>query len=810
MHHDLRFAARTLAKSPGFTLLAIAMVALGVSASTACFSFLNAFFLQTPPFARPHEIVSLHTVDEKNPGLMALSTPNFEDYRRDNTVFTGMALHLSLGARLTEGEKNSYLFGQMVSANYFELLGVPAALGRALNRADDAENAAAVVVVSDNFWQTRLGGAADVLGRTLLLEGEPFVIVGVMPRGFKGVNFFEPPDFWAPTSVHRTLLKGQALDFYQSRRAVSVPVFARLKPGVTRAQAQQALQPIAAELAKAFPADNAGRSVSLLPITQSIINPNFRADLVKAGNLLLSLAGLILLIACANLANLLLARAGGRQREIALRVALGASRAQVVRQLLTEHFLLAALGGGAGIVLAGWIRDLLWALRPQGFPTTVNIALDARVIAFGLGATLLTGLLFGLLPALSAARVDLMAVLKRDRQGGSPLFSFRHMLVVAQVALSVVALVVAGLFVRSLQRANTVDLGWDPRNLALLSANLVGRGYDQTRSLEFYRRAIEQLKSVPGVLDVSVSSRQFLTGVNPQRTIRPQGSDDSLRTRGKLMSYACVLPGYLRFMNIGFIAGRDFTADDDLQHPLVLIVNETFARQMWPGEDPLGKTVKLHGSESLLQVVGVVRDIRDTEMRADPAPFAYFPLQQTFHGNNVFHIRTATDANALVTTLRQELQSLDPAVDIFGARSVDESIRRAMWGPRTGAALMSGFGLIALFLASLGIYAVMSQAVQQRTREIGIRLAIGAQAHAVLRLILQRGALVAGAGLLAGLGVALACTSYLRTFLFEIEPTDPLTFAAIAVILSAVALFACYVPARRATKVDPLVALRAE
>lgn len=810
MLHDLRIASRTLAKSPGFTLLAVAMVALGVSASTACFSFLNAFFLQPPPFERPHEIVSVHTVDEKNPGLMALSTPNFEDYRRANTVFSEMSMHLFIGTRFTEGDKHSTVFAQLVSGSYFQLLGIRPARGRLLTPEDERENAARVVVLSHEFWQNRLGGDLDVLGRALTLEGEPFTVVGIAPAGFKGVSLIDGPAFWASSSVYRTLLKGAGLEFYLSRRAVSLPVIARLKPGVTLAQAADALKPLSAELAKSFPADNAGRSLRLIPITQAMIPPNVRADVLKAGNLLLGLAGLILLIACANLANLLLSRTGARQREIALRVALGASRRQVVRQLLAEHLLLAALGGGAGIVLAGWVRDLLWALRPDGFPNTVTIALDARVIAFGLGTTLLTGLLFGLLPALSAARVDLMAVLKRDQTSGLPLFSFRHALVVAQVALSVLALVVAGLFVRSLQRANTVDLGWDHHNLALLSANLVGRGYDQTRSLDYYRRAIERLQSVPDVAEVSVASRQFLTGVNPQRTIRPQGNDDSMRTRGKLMSYACVLPGFLPFMKVAFVAGRDFTTDDDLQHPQVLIVNETFARQAWPGEDPIGKTVKLYNSETLLQVVGVVRDIRDTEMRADPAPFAYFPLQQVFHGGNVIHVRTTGDAHALVPTLRKELQALDAGVDIFGARTIDDSIKRSMWGPRTGAALMSGFGLIALLLASLGIYAVMSQAVQHRTREIGIRLAVGAQARAVLGLIMQRGAVVAGAGLLAGIAVSLGCTRYLRSFLFEIEPTDPLTFAAIAVLLIAVALLACYIPARRATKVDPLVALRNE
>jgi predicted permease len=808
---DLKTILRSLLKSPGFTVVAIAMLALGIGASTACFSFLNAFFLRPPPFARPAELVSLHNTDERTPGLMRLSLPNLTDYRTQNTVFTDLAVHTFTGGRFKENGQNIDTFGQLVSANFFEVLGVKAALGRGLVSADDQDGAPLVIVVSDPFWRTRLGADPGAIGRTLLLNNTPFTLVGVAPAGFRGVSLIDAPGFWVAMPASAALFGNQGLDFMRSRRSVSFSAVARLKPGVTLAQADHALKPITKHLAETFPTDNAGRSHRLIPIAQAMIDPNVRADMVRAGNLLMSLSGLILLIACANLANLLLARAGAREREIALRVALGARRGQIIRQLLQENLLLAALGGTLGVLLAYWLRDVLWALRPRGFPDNFTVAMDGGVLAFAVAATLGTGLLFGLVPALSGSRVDLVAVLKRAaKEGGVPLFSFRNLLVAAQVALSVIALVVAGLFLRSLQRANTVNLGWNSRGIALLSAGVMREGYDNARALDYFDRGLERLRAVPGVVDVSFSSRTFLTGVNPQRTIRPQGSDEAMSTRGQFMSYASVMPGFFRFMDIDLLAGRDFVAEDDQTRPPVVIVNESLARRAWPGEDPIGKNLKLYNSETLVQVVGVVRDVRDVELKANPAPFAFFPLRQQFTGANVLHVRVAGSATDLLPTLRKELQALDPAVSFFGLTTYEQIIRQGLWGQRTGAALMMTFGTIALLLTSLGIYAVMAHAVGQRTREIGIRIAIGAQARAVIGLVLQRGVIVTGFGVLAGLGASFALTRYIRSFLFEIDPTDPITFAVIALVLGAIALLACYVPARRATRIDPLLALRAE
>ncbi len=812
MLHDLRFAARSLRKSPCFTLVAVAMLALGIAASTACFSFLNAFFLRPPPFAQPRELVSLHTVDERSPGLARVSYPNFTDFRASNTAaFADLAFHMYTGLRYGEGPKAENLFGVVVTANYFELLGVTAARGRALTPADDRDGAPPVVVVSHAFWQNRLGADPAAIGRTLLFNDTAFTLVGVAPAEFRGVSQIDAPEFWVPVSAQRIIFQGTGLDYFLSRRAVAGSVAGRLKPGVTLEQAEAALKPVAQKLAADYPTDNAGRSVRLIPITRAMLDPNSRSDMLRAGNLLMALSGSILLLACANLANLLLARAGARQREVALRVALGASRPRVIRQLLVENFLLAALGGAVGVLTAHWLRDLLWLLRPRGFTENVAVTMDAGVLVFAVATTLFTGLLFGLVPALTAARVNLVAVLKREAPGaGVPLWSFRNLLVAGQVALSVVALVIAGLFVRSLQQANVVDLGWNSRGLALVTVNPSSLRGEPGRTLEYYDRALERLRTVPGVIDASLASRPFLTGVNPQRTIRPQCTDEAMRTRGLFMSYSYVEPGFLRFMGVGLVAGRDFTADDDFTHPRVVIISETFARRYWPGEDPLGKNIKLFNDDTLLQVVGVTRDIRDVELRAAPAPYAYFPAHQQFQPNLVLHVRTTGDPATLLPTLRKELQLLDANIPVTATFTYDDIVRFAMWGPRTGAALMSAFGLIALTLTSLGIYALMSHAVGQRTREIGIRLAIGAQARTVVGLVLKRGVIVTGTGLVAGLGASLAVTRYLRGFLFEIDPTDPLTFAAIAAILGTVALLACILPAHRATKIDPIIALRAE
>ena len=816
MLHDLRHALRLLLKSPGFTLIAVLTLGLGIGANTAIFSFINAFFLKNFTVRQPEELVTLYTTDERNPGLLPISQPNFADYRDQNQVFAGMACYSFAPANLLLNGEPSQIFGEIVSGNFFDLLGVRAALGRTF-RPDEYRTVGThpVTVLGFSFWQTQLGGDRGILGREVMLNGTAFTVIGVAPADFKGLNTLNSPAFWVTTASYRQILSGIFLNFFELRRALLFSVVARLKPGVPLTQAEAGLKPIAAELAKQFPNDNQGRGLKLVPLAQSGINPNQRQNFLLAGTLLLSLAGLVLLIACANIANLLLARATARQREIALRLALGAGRLRLIRQFLTESLLLAALGGLAGLLIAQWTQQLLWSFRPPFLPPDMVITLDERVMGFGLLIALSTGLLFGLAPAWSATKPELTTTLKEETAGSaarSPLLSFRNFLVAGQIALSVVALIIAGLFIRSLRHAQQTDPGWNTGNLALLSVNVGAQGYNGDRTTAYYRAAIERALATPGVTQATAASGPLLNGGGFLRTLRPQGDDEKLRTSGQLMSYLKVWPGYFRTMGIPLLAGRDFTEADDMKHPLVVIINETLAKLAWPGRNAVGQTIKVFGSEEPVEVVGIIRDVVFDNIGEDPKPYTFFSLaQETDRGGfGTIQIRTQGDAAALMPTLRKQLQSLDPALPFVNVTTMDENIRQGLWAPRTGAALLSIFGLLALLLAAIGVYGIMAYTVGKRTREIGIRMAIGAQSADVLSLILGRGLVVAGAGLGLGLVLAFGLTRYFQELLIGVNPHDPLTYGLISLVLAGVALLACWLPARRATKVDPLIALRSE
>lgn len=814
MIHDIRLAARLLLKSPAFTLVAVLTLGLGIGANTAIFSFINAFFLRALPVHRPEELVALYTTDERAGNGLPMSQPNFVDYAARNEVFGGMASYAFTTVNTVLNGEPARLNGQMVSGNFFDLLGVRAALGRTF-REDEAKTPGQnpAVVLSYNLWRTQFNGDPAVLGRELILNGVGFAIVGVAPAEFRGLNTLGQPQFWVTHASYRTVLSGVFLNYFEAnRRALIMGVVGRLKPGVSLEQATANLKPIADTLAQDYPQFNRGRSVQLVPLAQASIAPQQRQSFVLGGTLLLSLAGVVLLITCGNLANLLLARATARQREVAVRLALGARRGRLIRQFLTESLLLSALGGGVGILFAYWTKDLLWSLRPPFFPADFTIALDASVLGFAVGVTMLTGLLFGLAPAWTATRPELTAMLKEESKGSAPapLFSVRNFLVAAQLSLSVIALIVAGLFIRSLEHAQKLDPGWNTRNLALFTFATASQGYDRVRTQEFVRRGLERLSALPGVVGVSVANNALLQGGGNRRTVMPQGADEKLRTDGMLLNYLFAAPGYLQAMGLTLVSGRDFTLADDATHPPVVIVNETLARMGWPGEDALGKPMRAFGTDQVFQVVGIMRDATYNNVGEEPVPYALFPFAQDNLGTGVvvFHVRTAGDVNAQLPTLRRELQALDPAMPFANVTTVEENIRQGLWGARTGAALLTVFGLLALVLSAIGVYSIISYTVGQRTREIGIRMAIGAQTSDVLAMILRRGLVVAGAGIVVGLIVAAFVTRLFQSLLFGVSATDPLTFGTIAGLLAAVAVLACYVPARRATQVDPLVALR--
>ncbi|HVU22552.1 MAG TPA: ABC transporter permease [Opitutus sp.] len=813
---DLRFALRQLRKTPGFTLIAILTLALGIGANTAIFSFINAFFLKNFTVKDPASLVSVYTTDERNPGLLPISRLNFDDYRDQNQVFSDMAAYSFAPANLLLDGQPSQIFGEIVSGNYFDLLGVRAALGRTF-LPEEYKNVGthSVVVLGYSFWQTQLGGDRAVLGRTLSLNGSSFTVIGVAPADFRGLNTLNSPAFWVSTASYKQILNGTLLDFYEVRRALLFNVIARLKPGVSLAQADAALKPIAAELARQFPNDNQGRALRLVPLAESGIDPNQRQNFKLAGTLLLSLSGVVLLIACANIANLLLARAHGRQREVALRLAIGADRRRLVRQFLTESTLLAVIGGAAGLVLAQWTEHLLWSVRPPYFPQDFTIGLDGRVLGFGMLVALATGILFGLAPAWSATKPELTSALKSETAGAAaraPLVSFRNFLVAGQIALSVIALVVAGLFIRSLQAAQNASVGWNTHNLALFSVDVGAQGYERDRILNYYRAAMEKVRAVPGVIDATVGTSPLLSGGGLLRTLRPQGDDDNLRTTGRLMSYNYVWPGFLKTSGIPLVAGRDFTEADDATHPIAVIINEHLAKLAWPNRNPLGQAIKLFGTEVPAQVIGVVKDVTFDNVGEDPKPYVFFSLAQDASRGTfgAIHIRTERDVAALMPTLRKALQSLDPALPFVNVTTTDETISQGLWASRTGAELLSVFGALALLLAAIGVYGIMAYSVGKRVREIGIRMAIGAQRGDVFRLILGQGLIIAAAGLAVGLVAAFFVARYFQNFLFNVSAGDIVTYAAISLILAGVTLLACFLPARRATRIDPIKALRTE
>ena len=813
---DLRLALRLLLKSPGFAIVAILTLGLGIGANTAIFSFINGFFLKNFTVRDPAGIVSIYTTDEINPGMLPTSKPNFEDYLEQNQVFSQMACYAFAPANLLIDGEPSQVFGEMVTGNYFELLGVRAAIGRTfLPEEYAATGTHPVAVVSHAFWRNQLAADPAVVDRTLMMNGTAFTVIGVAPADFRGLNTLNSPAFWVTTASHKQILSGIFLSFYENRRALLFNVFARLKPEVSLEQADASLKPVSAELARQFPNDNKGRGLRLMPLAESGINPNQRGNFLLAGTLMLSLAALVLLIACANLANLLLARATARQREVAVRLSLGADRGRIIRQFLTESMLLAALGGAAGVLIAQWTQHLLWSLRPPFFPQDFEISLDSRVLLFALGISVITGLIFGLAPAWTATKPSLTTMLKEESGGaaaGSPLFSFRNALVAAQISLSVIALIVAGLFIRSLRNAQQTDPGWNTRDIALFTVNLSAQGYKPESAIAYYRRAVEIARTTPGVADATVATGGLLAGGGPLRTIRPQCENDTLRTSGQLMGYNHVVPGWFKAMGIPLVAGRDFSDADDDSRPLVAIVNEHLAQMAWPGEDAVGKTIKVFGSEDPVEVIGVTKTVTYDNIGEEPKPFLFFSLaQETDRGGfATIHVRTLTDAATLAPTLRKQLQSLDATLPFVNVTTIEENIEQALWAPRTGAALLTVFGVLALLLASMGVYGIMSYTVSRRTREIGIRMAIGAQPEDVMQMILKRGLIVAGAGLVIGLVLAFGLTRFFQNLLFGISASDPLTFGAIALVLSVIALLASYLPARKATKVNPLIALRAE
>jgi putative ABC transport system permease protein len=787
-----------LLKNPGFAAIAVIALALGIGANTAIFSVVNTILLRSLPYDDPDRLMVVK--ENKLPQFpeFSVSPGNFLDWQKQNGSFEKLAAVQGSSYNLVTGDAEpERLDGARVSAGLFEMLGVKPVQGRTFLEEEDQPGHQNVVVLSSNLWKRRFGSDSNIIGQSITMSAASYTIIGIMPTSFQFPD--RDIDLWTPIAF----TAAQA----QQHGSHYVLVIGRLKPGVTTEQARTEMSAIAARLAEQYPNSNAGWSTIVVPMQEFEVR-----DIKPALLVLLGAVALVLLIACANVANLLLARSTARQKEIAIRTALGASRSRVVRQLLTESVLLAVVGGGAGLLLAAWGTRSLLALAPEDLPRVKDVALDGRVLGFTLLVTLITGIVFGLVPALQASRPNLNETLKeggRGTTGGH--HRVRSSLVITEVALALVLLVGAGLLIRSFIRLQQVNPGFNTKNAMSANVALPGRKYPNSdQYLSFFTQLIEKIGALPGVVAVGASQSlpiqgDYIVGFTIQgRPPNPPGEDKST-------NYYAVTPDYFKAMGIPLLRGRLFTEQDSRNAPRVAVINETMARTYFSDEDPIGKGINLsQGQEGFREIVGIVGDVKQYGLAQPSTLQTYEPyLQMPFSGVTLV-VRTEGNPTALSGPIRSEVFALDKEQPVSRIRTLNQIVSGSVQQQRFTMLLLGVFAAVALILAAVGLYGVMNYAVTQRTHEIGIRMALGANTGNVLRLVVGHGMLLALIGVAIGLGGAFAFTRLMSKLLFAVSTTDSVTFAGISVLLTGVALVACLVPARRATKVDPMVALRHE
>jgi predicted permease len=813
---DVRYGARLLMRSPILTSVAVLSLALGIGANTTIFTLVNAILLNPLPIKDLSRVVAVVVTEVRNgqvTPLGAMSRLNAEDIRDHNDVFSGLTIagFAPLALSGTEGEPEQ-VFGQIVTGNYFQVLGAPLAAGRTFTPDEDKElGAHPVAVLSHPLWMRRFGGSRDIIGTEITLNGRSFNVVGVTAEGFRGTASIGGPALWVPMAMHREVLSGIALEFYDSRRGLGHQVHARLKDGVTLEQARANVAALFKGLEERFPNDNRGRGATVISLADGTLPAAFRQNLVRAGGLLMAVVGLVLLIACGNVANLLLARAAARRQEIAVRLSLGASRVRLMRQLLTESLLLASLGGIGGIVVAFWARALLWAYRPPFLQEgVVDLRFNGRVLLFTAIIALVTGILFGLAPTLQSSRPDLVMELKERTTvpSGSRWYSVRNILVVGQVGLSFVALASAGLFLRSLGNAQRVDPGFDGSRVLILGFNAGTQGFNEARGRDLYRRVMERLAAVPGVESATISTGVPLFGGGMGRTIFRDDQDANDPRNGRMTQVNEVGPAYFETLGIPILRGRAFTPNDRLGSTPVAIINEAMAKQYWPNDDPLGRRLRTISDKTMHEIVGIVKTVKVNSLGEEDRPYLYFPLEQNYGAQVTVQVRAAGDPAALLPTVRHAVQQVEPGMPLLNVNTFPNVLHQSLWAARMGTWLLGIFASLALLLASIGLYGVMSYSVSQRTRELGIRLALGARQQDVRNMVVLQGMLLAAGGVAIGFAVAFALARLIANLLFGVPPTDPATFAIIPVVLLIVAVLATYIPAWRASRVDPVEALR--
>lgn len=810
---DIRYGIRGLLKRPGFTAITVITLALGIGANTAIFSLVNTVLLRPLPVPHPEQIVSV-AVRGKNDAILAFSYPNYKDFRDRNEVLSGLLLYRFAPVSLSRDGNNERAWSFEVSGNYFDMLGVQAIKGRTfLPEEDRTRLSHPVMVLSYSFWQRRFGGDSNLIGKDILLNNHQFKVIGVAPEGFKGTELVYSPDMWIPISMLEWVEPGAS--YLDDRSSGNFFGIGRLKNGVSAGQAEASLNILAQQLGKEYPDSNEGQTIKLTP--PGLIIPDVRGGVVSFTWILMAAVALVLVIACTNLAGLLLARATDRRKEIAIRLAMGASRIRLIRQLLTESVLLSIAGGAIGLWLAMWIINALLAFRPPlDFPLTMDVNVDWRVMIFSLAVSLTTGAVFGLAPALQATRPALVTALKDTAaQGGYRRSRLRNVLVVAQLALSLILLIAAGLVGRALQRLQTMNPGFDTRNALTMSFDLGLQGYDKEKAQQFYSRLVERVQALPGVRSAGLANSLPLSLNYNSSYVYVEGQPSERGANVPLAMTGAVNPRYFETMGSTLVAGREFTDQDREKSELVAVVNETFARRLLPGVkssgDALGRRISIRGEKGpFVRIVGVARDGKYFNISEEPRSFVWGPITQNYTSTASLVVRTAGDPRAAIAAVRNEVHSLDPNLPVYDVKTMTEHMRLALFPARIAATVLGCFGFVALTLAAIGIYGVTSYSVAQRTREIGIRMALGAQLNDVLRLIIAQGIKLTVIGVALGLGGAFALTRAMSSLLYEVSATDTTTFVVVSVVLVFVALVASYLPARRATKVDPLVALRYE
>lgn len=802
---DLRFSIRMLVKKPSFTLITVTTLALGIGLNTAIFSVVDAVLLSPLPFKNPERLMTVWTSDARRPSAHGnISYPNFVDLRQQSRSFKSLAAFRTTNVALTDRDEAIRLRAAVVTTDLLTMLGVEPLIGRDF-LPEDEQPGKSVVILSNALWRSRFKSEPQVVGQNVTLDNRSLTVVGVMPPGFQFPIEAELVELWTTVPFDGPMISQRGLQYLN--------VIGLIEPGITIAQAQSELDVIAQGLEQQYPDNNANQGMRLTPALEELVGDVWTPLLVIFGAVVC-----VLLIACANVANLLLARATARQHEMAVRFALGAKRGRVIRQLLTESILLSFIGGVCGLLLALWGTDLLVSLSPETIPRANDIRIDVRVLGFTLLVTLLTGILFGLAPALHAAGKELTETLKEGGRGtsdGVGRSRTRGALVIAELAVALVLMIGSGLLLKSFLRLLRVHTGVDPDKVLTLRVNLPDNKYSDPQAVSFYEQLQARLQSLPGVRAASAS---FTIPFGRGRIGTDLYVEGQVASPGQVPHVDChvILPDYFRVMGVPLIAGRDFTARDDMKNRPVVIVNEALVRRFFPNEDPLGKRIRpdmsaTPGDSEMREIVGVVGDVMYYNLTAEVEPEAYLSYSQMPITTGLTVVLTSEgDPRNLIGVTRGEIQALDRELPVFDVKTLNQYFSMAVAHPRFNSLLVGIFACLALILTAIGLYGVMSYSVAQRTHEIGIRSALGASRRDILKLVLGQGLRFIVIGVSLGLGVALALTRLMGELLFGVAPTDVATFAAVVLVLLAVALFACFVPARRATKVEPIVALRYE